>query len=130
MSAANKAALQLARQLFSLSVVDGAVSPDRVSGVLEYIEKHRPANPGTVLRSYRRLIATELAKGEAVVEHAGPVASDILSSIASAMTRKYGRPVKATARPNPALLAGLRVKVGDDVYETSAAAQLAAIASS
>ena len=54
----------------------------------------------------------------------------MLAAIAAAMTRRYGRPVTATARPNPALLAGLRVHVGDDIYESSIAGQLAALAAS
>jgi F-type H+-transporting ATPase subunit delta len=45
------------------------------------------------------------------------------------MTRKYGRTVTASARANPALLAGMRVHVGDDIYESSVEGQLAALAS-
>jgi F-type H+-transporting ATPase subunit delta len=104
------------------------VSADRVSGVLAYVEKHRPANPVMVLKAYARLIATELAKGEAVVEHAGAINAATLAAIAAAMSRRYARTVTATARPNPALLAGLRVQVGDDVYESSVAGQLAVLA--
>jgi F-type H+-transporting ATPase subunit delta len=127
MAAHAKKAQQFARQLFKLSLVDGAVSPDRVAGVLAYVEKQKPANPVTVLRAYRRLIATELAKGQALVEHAGAVNDATLAGIAAALTRKYRRPVTASAKANPALLAGLRVKVGDDVYESSVAGQLAAL---
>ncbi len=127
MAAHAKKAQQFARQLFKLSLVDGAVSPERVAGVLAYVEKQKPANPVTVLRAYRRLIATELAKGQALVEHAGAVNDATLAGIAAALTRKYRRPVTASAKANPALLAGLRVKVGDDVYESSVAGQLAAL---
>jgi F-type H+-transporting ATPase subunit delta len=127
MAAHAKKAQQLARQLFKMSVVDGTVSTERVSGVLAYIEKSRPANPVLVLKAYSRLVAAELAKGRAVVEHAGPVTDPTLAAIAAALTRKYGRPVTATAKANPSLLAGLRVKVGDDVYETSVAGQLATL---
>jgi F-type H+-transporting ATPase subunit delta len=127
MAAHAKKAQQFARQLFKLSVVDGAVSPERVAGVLAYIEKQKPANPVMVLRAYRRLIAAELAKGQAVVEHAGAINDATLAGIAAALTRKYRRPVTAAAKANPALLAGLRVKVGDDVYESSIAGQLAAL---
>ena len=127
MAAHAKKAQQFARQLFKLSLVDGAVSPERVAGVLAYVEKQKPANPVTVLRAYRRLIATELAKGQALVEHAGAVNDATLAGIAAALTRKYRRPVTASANANPALLAGLRVKVGDDVYESSVAGQLAAL---
>jgi F-type H+-transporting ATPase subunit delta len=72
----------------------------------------------------------ELAKGLALVEHAGAVNDAMLASIAAAMTRRYGRPVTASARANPALLAGIRVHVGDDIYESSVAGQLAALAAS
>jgi F-type H+-transporting ATPase subunit delta len=121
-------AQQFARQLFKLSVVDRAVSADRVAGVLEYVEKHHSANPVMVLKAYYRLIATELAKSEAIVEHAGTITAATLAAIAAAMAKKYGRAVTATAKPNSALLAGLRVHIGDDVYESSVAGQLAGLA--
>ena len=129
MASREKATLLLARQLFRMSVVDGAVSADRVAGVLAYVEKHRPARPAKLLRAYYRLVATELAKSEAVVEHSGPVSDSLLASIAAAMTKRYGRGVTATAKPSPELLAGIRVRVGDDVYEASIAAQLSNLAS-
>ena len=43
------------------------------------------------------------------------------------MTQKYHRVVTATAKANPQLLAGLRVRVGSDVYESSVAGQLATL---
>ena len=125
-----KIAQKFARQLFNMSVVDGAVSADRVSGVLQYVEKHNPPNPVMVLKAYRRLITAEVAKSVAVVEHAGAINDAMLAAIAASMTRKYGRVVTATAKPNAALLAGLRVQVGDDIYESSVAGQLAALAAS
>jgi len=128
MAAHAKHAQQFARQLFKLSVVDGAVSPARVAGVLEYVEKHRPANPVMVLRAYRRLVAAELAKSTATVEHAGFVNSHVLDAIAAALSKKYNRPITWTAKPDASLLAGLRVRVGDDVYESSVAGQLGALA--
>ena len=130
MASGKKQIQQLARQFFKLSIVDGTLSADRVAGVLEYVEKHRPANSLAVLKAYQRLIAAEFARGRAVVEHAGSVSQAVLASIAAAMTKKYQRPVASVAQPNPALLAGLRVRVGDDVYESSVAGQLATLARS
>ena len=117
------------KQLVQLSLVEGRVSAEQVSGVLEYLEKNPPANPQALLQAYHRAIAIELAKGEARVEHAGPVSPEILSAIAAALGKRYNRPVAATAVPNAALLAGLRVRIGDDLYESSVAGQLAALAS-
>ena len=116
------------RQFFKLSMVNGTLAADRVAGVLEYIEKHRPANTMAVLKAYHRLVAAEVARGQAVVEHAGSVSDATIASIAATMTKKYSRPVTALARKNDALLAGLRIRVGDDTYESSVAGQLAALA--
>jgi F-type H+-transporting ATPase subunit delta len=128
--AADKQTKLLAKQLFKLSVVNGAVSPEQVSGVLGWIEKTAPRHPLTLLRHYHRLVSAEVAKSRAVVEHAGPVADSTLKLIEGAMTKKYARAVSAVTRPNPRLLAGLRVRVGSDVYESSAAGQLAALSAS
>lgn len=127
MASAQKQAQQLARQLFKLTVVDGTVSSERVAGVLEYVEKHRPPHPAAVLKAYHRLVAAEVARSQAVVEHAGAIDRGALDAIAAAMSKKYHRPVSAVARPNAALLAGLRIRVGDDTYESSVAGQLAAL---
>lgn len=128
MASGKKQVQQLAKQFLQLSLADGAVSPERVAGVLQYIEKHQPAHALAVLRAYERLVAIEIARGQAMVEHAGSVSEATLANIAASMTRKYGRKIAPAARRNDALLAGLRVRVGDDVYESSVAGQLAQLA--
>ena len=128
MASAKKQIQTLARQFFKLSFDAGALSAERVGGVLAYIDRHRPAHTTAVLKAYRRLVATEVARGQAVVEHAGTVSDSALATIAAAMTKKYSRPVASVAQRNDALLAGLRVRVGDDVYESSVAGQLATLA--
>lgn len=130
MASAHKQAQQFARQLFRLSLIDGVLSAEKVGGVLQYIEKHRPAHALAVLRVYQRLIAAEVARCRAVIEHAGPISPSVVESVAGAMSRRYGRPIAGVARRDDALLAGLRVRVGDDVYESSVAGQLATLAAS
>jgi len=118
----------LARHLYQLSLADGQVSPERVAAVLAYVQQHPPRHPRMVLKDYRRLIARQLARHHARVEHAGAIDDAILSSLAAALSRRYRRPITATAQANPALIAGLRIRVGDDLYESSIAGQLAALA--
>ena len=122
---ADKKTKALAKQLFKLSLVNGAVSPEQVEGVLGYIEKNVPRGQLALLQLYHRAISAELAKSNAVVEHAGPLGTTALQAIAAAMTKRYARPVAATAKPNPKLLAGLRIRVGSDVFESTVAGQLA-----
>ena len=128
MASANKQIQQLARQFFKLSFANGAISATQVAGVLEYIEKHRPAHSMAILKAYQRLVAAEVARGQAVIEHAGPMNSAARESIASALGKKYGRPVTAIEKRNDALIAGMRVRIGDDLYESSVAGQLATLA--
>ncbi len=123
--AASKQTKLLAKQLFKLSVVNGVVSPEQVTGVLGWIEKTQPSQSIALLKAYHHRIETELAKSRAVVEHAGPVTDATLKQIETAMAQKYSRPVTAVAKPTPSLLAGLRVRIGSDVYESSVSGQLA-----
>jgi len=125
--AADKKTKTLARQLFKLSIVDGRVSADQVSGVLGWIEKHPPRHPLALLQVYQHLIATELSRSQAIISHAGPLADGVVSRIEQSMTQKYRRPITASANRDSSLLAGIRVRVGDDVYESSVAGQLAAL---
>ena len=125
----NKKTKLLAKRLFKLSLVNGAVSPEQVTGVLGYLEKTAPRQGLALLKLYHRAIAAEFAKSRALVEHAGPVTEATLKSIEAAMSKKYSRVVTATAQPNLKLLAGLRVRVGSDVYESSVSGQLAALSS-
>lgn len=125
--AAKKQVQQLARQLYKLSFEGGRLSAERVSGVLAYVEKTKPVQTLAVLKTYQRLVAAEVARNRAVVEHAGSVPETLLQNIASVLSKKYGRALAVSSQLNPALLAGLRVRVGDDIYESSVAGQLAAL---
>jgi F-type H+-transporting ATPase subunit delta len=127
----SKSDLQLTKQLTALSLdAEGAVDPAKVEGVLAYLAKHPPASPMNVLKAYHRRISIELAKANAVVEHAGAVSDTILGSIAGALSQKYQRSITTTAKPNDELIAGLRVRVADDVYESTVAGQLDSLAHS
>lgn len=123
----SKQSQQFARQLYRLSLENDQVSPERVGAVLVYLRGHPPRESLAVLREYRRLVARQLARSHAIVEHAGAIDDAILHALADALSRRYARPVTATARIEPRLIAGLRIRIGDDLYESSIAGQLAAL---
>ena len=122
--AAPKQVRHTARILLNASLENGAVSAERVAGVLEWIEKTQPSQALAILREYHRMVQTEINKSNARIEHAGAIAADAVASIAASLSKHYNRAVTATASENPALIAGLRVSIGDDVYESSIAGQL------
>ena len=125
--AADKQTKLLAKQLFKLSVVNGVVSPEQVAGVLGWVEQTSPRRPVALLKAYHHRIALELAKSRAEVEHAGPVSDGTLKLIEGAMSQRYKRVITASAKPNAKLLAGLRVRVGNDIFESSVTGQLATL---
>ncbi|MFZ9979746.1 MAG: F0F1 ATP synthase subunit delta [Opitutales bacterium] len=118
-----------AKRLLALSLEGGTVSSDRVGAVLAALAKSRPAHQlRPLLRAYLANIRRELARGEARIEHAGPLSASDADAIAAHFTKLLGRPVRPVARRNDALLAGFRVRVGDDVTDVSASLRLANLA--
>lgn len=116
-----------ARRLFRMSLEDGKVSADRVSGVLAWVEKHRPTGATTLLRAYKRLIETEISRNRAVIEFSGDLSPGTFQEIAASMSRHFNRPIEAVPVARPDLIAGIRVRVGCDIFENSVVSQLATL---
>jgi F-type H+-transporting ATPase subunit delta len=127
---ASRQTLLFARQLYRLSLADDQVSAERVAAVLSHLNNHPPPQPLALLQEYRRLVARQLDRSHAVVEHAGAISDTILRAIGDTLSHRYGRPIAASSQLAPELIAGLRIRVGDDVFESSIAGQLAVLATS
>ena len=113
-----------ARRLLKLSLVDGQLSESKVQEVLAWFDQHRPSRTTAILREYHRLVVHEIGRSRAVVEYAGPLPAAGIAAIVAGLAKNYGRPVASSTRENPALIAGVRVSIGDEVYERSIASQL------
>ena len=120
-----------AKRLLAMSLEDGVVSADLVGAVLAALTKSRASHQlRPLLRAYLANICRELARGEARIEHAGPLATGEADAIAAHFSKLLGRTVRPVARRNDALLAGFRVRVGDDVTDLTASLRLANLAKS
>jgi len=60
----------------------------------------------------------------ASVVSAGPLAADFSAEISARLGRIYGAGVNISFSENPALLGGLRIQVGSDLYDGSVRAKL------
>ncbi len=120
-----------AKRLLAMSLEGGVVSADLVGAVLAALTKSRAAHQlRPLLRAYLANIRRELARGEARIEHAGPLAAAEADAIAAHFSKVLGRTVRPVARRNDALLGGFRVRVGDDVTDLTASLRLANLAKS
>lgn len=114
-----------AKKLLTLSLESGVVSAERVEAVLSSLKKSRPAySLRPLLRAYLVNVRKEIARGEAQIEHAGPLSANDATTIATHFSKTLSRPITPVARRNDALLAGFRVRVGDDVIDLTAAHRL------
>jgi F-type H+-transporting ATPase subunit delta len=124
----SKQARRLAKELFTLCRVDGRLDEDRVRAVLRRLVAARPRGYVGIARHFQRLVELDLARRRALVESAAPLSPELRSALEQALERRHGPGLRFLFAENPALLGGLRVRVGSDVYDGSIAGRLAALA--
>ena len=116
-----------AKELFGLCLVEGALNNDRVRLVVRrVIEEGRGGSLG-VLTCFQRLVRLDRARQIATVESASPLLEDLRVSIRTALTRRYGQGITTSFVEDPALLGGVRITVGSDVYDGTIRGRLAAL---
>lgn len=104
---------------------DGQASSERVSAVLQTLAQKPPSNYKQVLKYFSKYLEAEIERGTARIEYAGPLPQSEIAAIEQQFTQSYNRKIVASTKENPKLIAGVRVTVGDDVYDASVAARLA-----
>jgi len=108
-----------ARRLFRACFAGGRLDEGRVQLAVRRVAAARLRGSLPLLSHLRRLVKLERARHEAFVETATPLAPELRSSVASNLTRAYGPGVSLAFAENAALIGGMRVKVGSDVYDGS-----------
>src|SRR5207237_7971285 len=71
------------------------------------------------LEEYKRLRRIEAEKRHARVETTTALDSQIASQISLNLARRYGTDLTTECVVNPALLGGMRIRVGSDVWDSS-----------
>jgi len=116
-----------ARQLFRLCVVQGSLDESRARRVVQQmLDAGRPGILG-VLTRFRRLVRLDRDKYTAEVESAAPMPAEMRASIDAGLASRYGRRIDTSYTENPNLIAGVRIKVGSDVYDGSVKGRLDAL---
>ncbi|WP_269524098.1 F0F1 ATP synthase subunit delta [Coraliomargarita parva] len=125
----DKKITDFAKKLVQLSKDDaGVVTEERVTDVLAGLKQVQPRNYLGILKTYLRYIQRELALQTAVVATPGALSPDALKAIESNFSKLYNRPISAVTTTDASLIAGVRVRVGDDVYDSSVAGRLKRLA--
>ena len=116
-----------AKHLYRLCLVDGSLDEDRVRQVVRRVLESKQSGNFALLSHFRRLVKLDCARHTATVESATPLPADLQTSVSSDLERVYGPKLSMSFADNPALIGGMRIKVGSDVYDSSVKARLAAL---
>ena len=115
----NKEIRQLSRKMLQASFTDGQLDPGRISSLVDSLVTRKPRNYVDALKNYKRLLRLELEKRHATIETASEVDSAVRSEIEGNLKSKYGNDLSAEFHVDPKLLGGMRIRVGNDVWDGS-----------
>jgi F-type H+-transporting ATPase subunit delta len=118
-----------ARELFRLCLVGGTLDEARVRQVVQLVIAAGRSGGLHVLSRFQRLVRLDVTRHYAEVNSAAPLPADVRAGIEAALSRLYGPDVTTAFAEDPALIAGVRIKVGSDVYDGSVKGNLAALES-
>ena len=122
--------IKLAKKLVELSKDNGVVTESKVVEVLSGLQQVQHRHHLTVLKTFLNYLRREVALQTAVVSTPAGLCDDALGAIEAQFSRLYNRPVNAVTQQDTSLIAGVRVRVGDDVYDASVAGRLQRLAES
>jgi F-type H+-transporting ATPase subunit delta len=115
----SKPAQRDARQLFRSCQANGLLDENRVRQAVALVLARKPRRYIEILSRLLRLVKLDLERRTARVESAAILPDDLQADVANRIKKIYGAGVSLTFGQNPALIGGLRVKVGSDVYDGS-----------
>ncbi len=115
----NKETRQLSKQLLRASYTNGQLDSGRISSLVKLLIDKKPRNYINVLEAYKRLIRLEVEKHTATIETASELTEEAGAEIAANLIQKYGVGLDTKFVVNPELLGGIRIRVGNDVWDSS-----------
>jgi F-type H+-transporting ATPase subunit delta len=115
----NKEIRQLSRKMLQASFTNGQLEPGRISSLVDSLIAQKPRNYIDVLKNYKRLLRLEVQKRHATVETATEVDPAVRSKIEANLKSRYGDGLTTGFQVDPRLLGGMRIRVGNDVWDGS-----------
>jgi F-type H+-transporting ATPase subunit delta len=113
----NKDIRQLSREMLRASFTDSQLDRGKIASLVQSLTTKRPRHYIDILQYYKRLLRLEIQKRQAKIESATELAPQALNKIADRLKKKYGNDLTTQFVVDPALLGGLRVRVGSDVWD-------------
>ncbi len=124
----SKDAASAARRLYRLCNVDGKLDEAKFRKVIKTVAEKKPRNFHGILVTLKRQLELDLAKKHVTVDSAAELDAATKEGIVSKLTKQHGNDLTFEYNINSALLGGIRIRKGDDVWDGTVKGRLDAIA--
>ena len=115
----NKESRKICKELFRASFTDRKLDPAKVKTLVNSIAEAKPRHYIDILKNYQRLVRLETEKTHAVIESASPLDPATSRKIETELKSRHGDDVTTDFKVSPELIGGLRIKIGNDVWDGS-----------
>ena len=119
-----------AKQLFQSCQVDGALDEGRVRQAVALLIEKKPRGYFGTLQELQRLVKLDVNNRSARVESAVALSEAQQQEVRASLGRLKGTDVEVEFAESADLIGGMRVKLGDDVYDGSVKTRLSRLAES
>lgn len=124
----SKVAAATARRLFGLCQTAGRLDESKLRTVITRLIESKPRDYRAVLMALQRLTRLELEARKVTVESAVEVDESTRQRVVAGLAKQYGPDLVVQYQVTPALLGGLRIRVGNDVFDGSVQGRLERLA--
>jgi len=121
---ATREARKVSRLMLRNSFTSGKLDEEKISHMVQSVLAAKPRQYADMLKDYQRLLHLEVEKRRAVIESATPLNRSLGDRIIENLKARYGDDLTTEFRTNPELLGGLRIKIGNDVWDGSVKSRL------
>ena len=119
-----------ARRAFRMCMDGDRLDEDKLRKVIRKIGASKPRNYQAILHTLARLTRLELARRQVLVESSTPIDDRTRERVERGLRQKYGNDLTFEFGINPELIGGMRIRVGNDVWDGSVKARLARLSNS
>jgi F-type H+-transporting ATPase subunit delta len=121
----SKQARREAKELFRAAQVNGVLDDAKARQAVDEVIRLKPRGYEGILSHFQRLVKLDIDRRSARVESVVALDDAEQNSVKTALTKRYGTGLNFTFAQNPALIGGMRIKVGSDVFDGSIQSRLA-----
>jgi len=115
---------RVAKQLFRLCLVEGLLDERRVRQAVQLVIESKRRGSMELLSHFQRLVRLNREAHTANVETAAPLPDDLKAGVQARLQDLYGPAIDTRFALKPALIGGMRIKVGSDVFDGSVRSEL------